>query len=142
MKHLLTLLLFISTSVMADEKVLLCKMEYQDKKSSDSVKEWNYTFVIENNEVLLKSTKYGHERFTDCKFDEVMIECNPKFTSSESVKFNNQSVLKINRVTGEIYINSYWLPYENAEDGSSRKYAEMRWDSAQIGVCSDAKQKF
>ena len=146
MTKILLLLLILPNLIFAYDKALVCNMDYEKnhKLGKDYEENWKFTIVFKNNEASVVETKHAENiwEFKGCEIDEVTISCLAKDTNTESPRFHHKTIMKINRISGEIYLNSNFLPYKDAKSGNSRLIPEQRWSSAQVGVCSDARQKF
>lgn len=117
MKHLLTLLLFISTSVFSYEKALICSFERGKKE---------FLLKINNNVGTVKIIGS----------DEIKGECNVKSSIITcSFKFDDEwANIEISRMTGEFLAKSISLPNDDIK--------QLKEKSGDKGKCQVAKQKF
>lgn len=144
MRKILLLLLILPNLIFAYDKTLVCDMDYElnQQLEKDYEENWKFTIIIKNNEARVIQTKHAKDifEFKGCEIDEATIRCSAKDIEIASLHY--ETFMRINRIDGEIYLNSYFLPYKDVKGGNSRLIPEQRWGSAQVGVCSDASQKF
>jgi len=121
MKHLLTLLLFISTSVFSYEKVLRC--ELKNKWSGY----WGFILDVNNDKGLMKIDGYDAEVYK-CSVNEHTIVCAIEYSAVSWYE------IEINRFTGEAIWSAISYPENDIRQPQRRDVDK--------GTCAVSKQKF